>query len=362
MASAPEPITAPKPSNITINPDEHIYFTLLASKSPEKFTKQSFPATFGPEQLTETTTTPTTPQNDEYLMLDLAIMKDNTYYELTDKVKQYKSKDSREKLKLFLEWILPGRYWRCAALLRNGGPTNTSEHEALQRQMIEIQDQVTLIEKALTAPAPTAPAPAPAPAPPTTSEKWAIMLDFDGTIAAGHSGGTFDEKQGRHNPMDDDNKTIFKKFVTDMIDEGHSIAIITRAIDTKIASYLNGILNPPITITPKKYVPGNISLYAPTETEFNADHGDDEPAKTFWAGWKVEQAVKFLTECKFKNVIFMDDTEINVTKMEEQLKIKQTELNLTQIISKWADPGKTTTPYIATFLFIRDKVKPKPPT
>ena len=80
--------------------------------------------------------------------------------------------------------------------------------------------------------------------------------------------------------------------------------------------------------------------------------GDEDPSRS---------AINFPRRVTV-SAFFMDDTEINVTKMEEQLKIKQTELNLTQIISKWADPGKTTTPYIATFLFIRDKVKPKPPT
>lgn len=373
MASAPAPVTPATQSEITINPDEHIYFTLLASKSPNKFSPPSFPATFGPEALKEKTNTPATPAtpNNEYLMLDLAIMKDKIYYELTEKVNKFTSNDNREKLKLFLEWILPGRYWRCAALLRNGGPTNTSEHEALQRQMLEIQDQVTLIEKALTSSAapsaptaPTAPptsaqapAPAPAPDPAPSAEKWAIMLDFDGTITVNHSRGT-NFKEGPTEPMDSTNKQKFKENIKKWLKAGHSIAIITRAIGELIQPYLTTILNTvDIKINLNNYEEGTLSLYAPTNTVFNENKSRDHSTLLFWANWKVDRAVEFLNACNIKNIIFMDDTKENVFKMKERLNNEIKDIKGFEISAVTSNVN----PYESTFEAVNNII-PKPAT
>ncbi len=138
-----------------------------------------------------------------------------------------------------------------------------------------------------------------------------ILLDFDGTCAVGHSGGTYEDKYGNPiDPMDSTNKNLFKNNVDNWLANGHNVAIITRGIDRKVMSYFTNVLRmAPILNSFEKR---RISIFAPDKTTFYSS-GDDQ----FWANEKTEYVANFLDMADSWHLqsIFMDDTAVNVTKM-----------------------------------------------
>jgi hypothetical protein len=169
--------------------------------------------------------------------------------------------------------------------------------------------------------------------------KWNILLDFDRTIAEGHSGGVdFSE----NSPMGEANKIAFETYLQKWLAAGHNVAIITRGIDVKIGHYFKWILKIPITL--KGFKPGKLSIFAPTAETFYA-HPEDE----FWAVEKTKYVQSFLEKSGTNNpfgishTIFMDDTQLNMDEMW-----KKYPWNPTRMICHTAVPGK----YKVTFNFV----------
>ncbi len=135
-----------------------------------------------------------------------------------------------------------------------------------------------------------------------------ILLDFDGTCSIGHSKGrVFNETV----PMDKENQTLFIDSVNAWLNTGHNVAIITRGIGTKIGPYFTNILGIPFITS--GFQRGVVSIFAPDEDTFNAHPGAD-----FWADEKLLY-VKTFFDCSDsygRPTIFIDDTLINVTKMQ----------------------------------------------
>jgi len=137
-----------------------------------------------------------------------------------------------------------------------------------------------------------------------------IFVDFDMTIAEGHSGGY----AMIHDPMDDENKEFIKQKISHWISEGHNVIIVTRGIDSHIDMYLTKILE--IDHTMNSFRKGILSVYAPTEEIFS------NPANgtTKFSIIKTEYVDDFLKKSKTesKNSIFMDDTSLNVDQMKKK--------------------------------------------
>jgi hypothetical protein len=74
----------------------------------------------------------------------------------------------------------------------------------------------------------------------TNAGKLNILLDFDKTVAGGHSGGRVFTPT---TPMDSTNQEVFKTNVYKWLKAGHNVAIITRGIDEKISAYFRAILH-----------------------------------------------------------------------------------------------------------------------
>ena len=135
-----------------------------------------------------------------------------------------------------------------------------------------------------------------------------IFVDFDLTIAGGHSGGYAMD----HDPMDETNKKFIKQKIADWLSQGHNVIIVTRGVDTHIDMYLNTKLK--IKHTMNSFSKGLLVVYAPTEETFTAN-GTAE-----FAIIKTEYVADFLqkSQTESKNSIFMDDTPLNVDKMKHQ--------------------------------------------
>jgi hypothetical protein len=137
-----------------------------------------------------------------------------------------------------------------------------------------------------------------------------IFVDFDMTIAEGHSGGY----AMHHDPMDDENKEFIKQKISLWISEGHNVIIVTRGIDSHIDMYLTKILK--IDHTMNSFRKGILAVYAPTEETFS------NPANgtTKFSIIKTEYVDDFLKKSKTesKNSIFMDDTTLNVDQMKKK--------------------------------------------
>ena len=137
-----------------------------------------------------------------------------------------------------------------------------------------------------------------------------ILLDFDGTCSGGHSKGRFFNESV---PMDKENQTMFVNAVNAWLNAGHNVAIITRGIGTKIGPYFTNILGIPFIAD--KWQQGIVSIFAPDEATFNA-----HPDADFWADEKLVYVKRFL-DCSgssARKTIFVDDTLINVTKMQSE--------------------------------------------
>jgi hypothetical protein len=141
---------------------------------------------------------------------------------------------------------------------------------------------------------------------------WNIFLDFDKTIAMGHSGG---HKFSKESPMDGDNKRVFLENVTSWLKRGHNFAVITRGIDTSIGPYFKNILG--LTPIMNDYKKGSVSFYAPDEETFYSDS-----SSAFWASKKTEFVADIIGKIGAaedgSKCIFMDDTEANVDEMKEK--------------------------------------------
>ena len=169
--------------------------------------------------------------------------------------------------------------------------------------------------------------------------KWNILLDFDKTIAEGHSGGVnFSEDS----PMSEANKIAFETRLRMWLSAGHNVAIITRGIDVKIGHYFKWILKIPITL--KGFKPGKLSIFAPTAETFYS-HQDDK----FWAVEKTKYVQSFLEKSGTNNpvgishTIFMDDTVPNVESMTAKYSRSPS-----RMVCQIARPGK----YMETFDFV----------
>jgi hypothetical protein len=137
--------------------------------------------------------------------------------------------------------------------------------------------------------------------------KWNILLDFDRTVAGGHSGGRdFTERS----PMDKANKRAFLLSLNKWLQAGHNVVIVTRGIDVLIRDYFTRILR----VAPVMYdiLPGHVSIYAPDEELFNSDGSVD-----FWATVKREFVSDILSKLGSdgSRTVFMDDTRENVALM-----------------------------------------------
>jgi len=137
--------------------------------------------------------------------------------------------------------------------------------------------------------------------------KWNILLDFDRTVAGGHSGGrNFTERS----PMDKANKRAFLAALNGWLRDGHRVIIVTRGIDVLIGDYFETILG----LVPAMYTisPGRVSIYAPDETLFNSDGSVD-----FWATIKTDFVADILQTLGSdgSSTVFMDDTPENVALM-----------------------------------------------
>lgn len=141
--------------------------------------------------------------------------------------------------------------------------------------------------------------------------KWNILLDFDRTVTAGHSGGT---RYTKTSPMSEENKNEFKDNVNRWLSEGHNVGIITRGVDLKVEDYFKRELQ--ITPVMNEFATGNVSIFAPDEVTF-AEHTDTE----WWAQHKVEQVTDLLHIIgyfhKDNKTLFFDDTPENVNAMKE---------------------------------------------
>jgi len=149
-----------------------------------------------------------------------------------------------------------------------------------------------------------------------------IFVDFDMTIAEGHSGGY----ALHHDPMGNENKKYIKAKISDWLSEGHNVIIVTRGIDTHIDMYLDTKLK--IKHTMNSFSKGILSVYAPTEETFsNPANGTAE-----FAIFKTEYVADFLqkSQTEPKNSIFMDDTTLNVDEMKQKFP---------QMECIYADPG-----------------------
>ena len=137
-----------------------------------------------------------------------------------------------------------------------------------------------------------------------------IFVDFDMTIAEGHSGGY----ALYHDPMGNENKKYIKTKISDWLSEGHNVIIVTRGIDSHIDMYLTTVLE--MEHTMNSFRKGILSVYAPTEETFsNPANGTAE-----FAIIKTEYVADFLqkSQTESKNSIFMDDTTLNVDKMKQK--------------------------------------------
>jgi hypothetical protein len=136
-----------------------------------------------------------------------------------------------------------------------------------------------------------------------------IFVDFDKTIAGGHSGGF---AMTRRDPMTEENKVFIKSKISDWLSKGNNVIIVTRGVDTEIHSYLTKKLG--IKHTMNSFSKGELSVYAPDFDTFHRN-GDVE-----FAILKTEYVDDFLKQSntKSKDSIFMDDTKINVDKMKEK--------------------------------------------
>ena len=135
-----------------------------------------------------------------------------------------------------------------------------------------------------------------------------IFVDFDMTIAGGHSGGYGMD----YDPMDETNKKFIKQKIADWLSEGHNVIILTRGIDTRTDMYLNTKLK--IKHTMNSFSKGILSVYAPTEETFTVN------GTAQFAIIKTEYVADFLqkSQTESKNSIFMDDTTLNVDEMKHQ--------------------------------------------
>ncbi len=140
-------------------------------------------------------------------------------------------------------------------------------------------------------------------------KKWNILLDFDKTVAGGHSGGRVFTPTS---PMDSANQEVFKSNVYNWLKAGHNVAIITRGIDVNISAYFKDILQIPYTLN--GFEPGVISIFAPDKTTFESS-GDE----MFWALEKTKYVTRFLQLSSSANnpTIFIDDTVKNVEGMKK---------------------------------------------
>ena len=161
-----------------------------------------------------------------------------------------------------------------------------------------------------------------------------IFVDFDKTIAGGHSGGLAMQKD----PMTEENKIFIKQKISDWLSKGNNVIIVTRGVDTEIDSYLTKKLG--IEHTMNSFSKGKLSVYAPDLDTYHRN-GDGE-----FATLKTEYVDDFLQQSKTesKNSIFIDDTLINVDKMKEKFSEMQCVV---------AEPGN----YENTVSKIDDKLK-----
>jgi hypothetical protein len=170
--------------------------------------------------------------------------------------------------------------------------------------------------------------------------RWNIFLDFDLTVAGGHSG-------GRHfteiSPMDESNKEIFLENLNNWLEKGHNVAIITRGIDTKIQAFFQNILN--ITPEMNDYKHGEISIYAPDETTFNS-HSNSE----WWAEKKTEFVMDLITKIGADKTgaksLFIDDTVTNVSAMK---------IHFPNMVCQNAEPGNYEDTYASVNNIISSK-------
>ena len=142
-----------------------------------------------------------------------------------------------------------------------------------------------------------------------------IFVDFDGTIAQGHSGGFAMKKD----PMpDDDNKIFIKNKIIEWLSKGHNVIIVTRGVDGQIHRYLDSLKIPHVM---KSFTKGVLSVYAPDIATFTirTTTKDKDAKAKYFANLKTKHVSDFLTKSgtQSKNSIFMDDTELNVTEMQK---------------------------------------------
>jgi hypothetical protein len=151
-----------------------------------------------------------------------------------------------------------------------------------------------------------------------------IFVDFDHTIAGGHSRGY----AMRFDPMDKPNKKFIKQKIADWLSDGHNVIIVTRGVDTHIDMYLDKKLE--IEHTMNSFRKGILAVYAPTEETFERHQGMNGTAE--FAILKTEYVADFLqkSQTEPKNSIFMDDTTLNVDEMKQQFP---------QMECIYADPG-----------------------
>jgi hypothetical protein len=136
-----------------------------------------------------------------------------------------------------------------------------------------------------------------------------IFVDFDMTIAGGHSGGF----AMRTDPMDSVNKIYIKQKISEWLDKGHNVIIVTRGVDSHIDQYLTKKLN--INHTLNDYKLGVLSVYAPTEDEFWQNNDEYK-----FALIKTKYVSDFLKKSDTLpvNSLFIDDTSINVREMKSR--------------------------------------------
>jgi hypothetical protein len=135
---------------------------------------------------------------------------------------------------------------------------------------------------------------------------WNIFLDFDRTIAEGHSGG---HRFSDLSPMGKENKKVFLMNVASWLKRGYNVAVITRGIDTAIGPYFEDVLG--LTPIMNDYKKGSVCIYAPDEETYNTHRATD-----FWALKKTEFVADILEKIGPSKSIFMDDTEENVEAMK----------------------------------------------
>jgi hypothetical protein len=179
-----------------------------------------------------------------------------------------------------------------------------------------------------------------------SKERWNILLDFDKTIAGGHSHG---RDFTATSPMDETNIDVFRKQLSSWFEAGHRVAIITRAIDKNIFDYLRGdyvdlYTTTAIDMVQNGYKSGSLSIYAPNDTSFNSSD-----STTFWANTKTKYVADFLNKSDTNNPdgishsIFMDDTIPNVQAMQ---------LAFPTMVCQAAEPGN----YTKTFAFVNKTI------